>query len=49
MQNPILTFAPHDIVGLATRRSGPAVHLRATIGTGIVTLPLAVAITRPRR
>jgi hypothetical protein len=34
------TFVPALVVGLVARRHGPAVHLRATLGTGVVTLPM---------
>jgi hypothetical protein len=36
----LFTFVPALVVGLVARRHGPAVHLRATIGIGVVTLPM---------
>jgi hypothetical protein len=36
----LFTFVPALVLGLTTRRTGRAAHLRATLGTGIVTLPL---------
>ena len=36
----LFTFVPALVVGLVVRRHGPAAHLRATIGTGVVTLPM---------
>ena len=36
----MLTFVPALVVGLVTRRHGRAAHLRATLGTAIVTVPL---------
>jgi hypothetical protein len=36
----LFTFAPALLVGLVARRHGRTVHLRATIATGVVTLPL---------
>jgi hypothetical protein len=36
----LFSFVPALVVGLVARRSGPSVHLRATLGTGIVTLPM---------
>jgi hypothetical protein len=35
----LFAFVPALVVGLVTRWSGQAVHLRATLGTGVVTLP----------
>ena len=34
------TFVPALLIGLLTRRSGRAAHLLATLGTGVLTLPL---------
>ncbi|MBY3554932.1 class-II aminoacyl-tRNA synthetase family protein [Modestobacter lapidis] len=36
----LFTFVPALVVGLVARRHGRGVHLRATIGTGLVTLPM---------
>ncbi|WP_448612932.1 hypothetical protein [Modestobacter sp. URMC 112] len=36
----LFTFVPALVVGLVTRRSGVAVHLRATLGIAVVTLPM---------
>ena len=36
----LFTFVPALVVGLVTRRSGAAVHLRATVGLAVVTLPM---------
>lgn len=36
----VFTFVPTLAVGLVARRSGPAVHVRATLGVAVVTLPM---------
>ena len=36
----LFTFVPALVVGLVVRRRGLATHLRATIGTAVVTLPM---------
>jgi hypothetical protein len=36
----LFTFTPALLMGWVTRRSGRAAHLRATVGTGVVTLPM---------
>ena len=36
----LFTFLPALVVGLVTSRHGRAAHLRATLGTAIVTVPL---------
>ena len=38
--NWLFAFVPAMVVGLVTRRHGTAAHLRATIGTAVVTLPM---------